>query len=233
MTEGRLADGDAVLTAVGSGTTPPRPRTGRGRRPFLCRFSNCAAFASLEKLSANYNGCGLLRASFSQFNFLPEPAAVADTSLLETTRATVEPITAPAPAFLSTRERASSVAPVVITSLISRTRRLSTRSPSGSGSRRAPNPSAPCAKSPNLEGAARFASRGTRLVSILIASPAAFGSAPLDCSRALVGDRDIAVPAELRQREIPRLRASKPRQVVPQPGFQAVGSLPISVAGSR
>lgn len=46
-----------------------------------------------------------------------------------TTRATVSPKTLAAPAFLSTREHASSVAPVVNTSSTSKMHSLSTRTP--------------------------------------------------------------------------------------------------------
>jgi hypothetical protein len=47
----------------------------------------------------------------------------------DVTRATVNPTTDSAPASFRAREHASSVAPVVITSSISSTRSLSTRSP--------------------------------------------------------------------------------------------------------
>jgi hypothetical protein len=49
ITEGRLDEVLAgILEAVASGTTPPNLIFCRGRKPFLCRWSMCAAGASLK-----------------------------------------------------------------------------------------------------------------------------------------------------------------------------------------
>jgi hypothetical protein len=108
---------------------------GRGLRPLFLRFSNCAALASLEKLSLNYSRCGVYAASFPSVN-VSRPAGSSRGAELtggkgpspDVTRATVNPTTEAAPVRFKAREQASSVAPVVITSSTSKTRSLSTRS---------------------------------------------------------------------------------------------------------